>query len=249
MLKIDRATVDAKIQNGYSFDFGKYISDGFEIFKKEWLLFSLYGLISIFMLMLSVLSIVGIFMFIIPTVLGYSVAAEKVERGESLEFNDFFGAFKNFGDYAVLTLVTIGVSFLVLLPFGGFFILIKLSEESQAAGTILAIFFVFYYILAYIFFFLLQAGVIFAPYLIHYGNYSGYDAFVASIKLFRKQLWWIVLFLIVVSFISSVGYLACGIGIFCSIAVGYLVQYAMVKDILSSPEHNEIDQIGEQAYH
>lgn len=38
MNKISPSTVEQRIQNGYNFDLGKYISEGFTIFSKEWLL-------------------------------------------------------------------------------------------------------------------------------------------------------------------------------------------------------------------
>lgn len=249
MNRIERADVEAKIQNGYNFDFAKYLNDGFEIFKKEWLMFSLYGLVSLIIVMLSVITIVGAFLFVIPALLGFAVAAEKVENGQNLEFGDFFGAFKNLADYAVLTLIIVGISIIIYSPFILFFFILELGRDSEGAMIAASIFMVLYYFFLYMASFLLQSSVIFASYLIHYGNYSGYDAFVTSIKLFKKQPWWILLFVFVVGIISCVGYLLCIIGIFASLAAGALIQYAMVKDILSNPEHSEIDHIGTQAYH
>lgn len=249
MNKIELSTVEAKIQNGYNFDFGKYISDGFEIFKKEWLLFSLYGLVSLLIILFSAVTIVGIFFVIMPAMLGFSVAAEKVERGETLEFNDFFGAFKNLGNYAILMLIIIGITLVLYIPLVFFLFLIEAGNQSEGLIAVAGIFFVFYYLFIYAAMYALQASVIFAPYLIHYGNYSGYEAFKASIKLFRKQPWWILLFVFVIGMISSIGYFACLIGIFASLAAGSLMNYAMIKDILMNAEHSEIDQIGNQAYH
>ncbi len=247
MLKIERATVEAKIQNGYNFDFGKYISDGFNIFSKEWLLFSLYGLISFLIILFSVVTVFGALFFVMPAMLGFSVAAEKVERGERLEFNDFFGAFKNFGNYAVLMLIIIAIVMLVYIPVIGFFVMLEQAQGIDR-NPLIALLGVFYYLFMYAVMYILQSAVIFAPYLIHYGNYSGYDAFKESIKLFRKQFWWILLFLFVLGMISSVGYFVCLIGVFASIAAGSVMSYAMVKDILMNPEHSEIDQIGSHGY-
>lgn len=249
MNRIDNVTVEAKISNGYNFDFGKYISDGFKIFSKEWLMFSLYGLVSLLIIVFSAVSIVGIFFFIIPTMMGFSVAAEKVERDERLEFNDFFGAFKNFGNYAVLILVLIGVSVILYLPFLFFIFILEIGNQSDGMAAFAGVLFFIYYMFLYVAMYVLQASVIFAPFLIHYGNYSGLDALKASLKIFRKQPWWVLLFVFVVGIISSIGYFVCIIGIFASIAVGAVINYSMVKDILMNSEHSEIDEIGNQAYH
>lgn len=249
MNRIDNANVEAKIRDGYNFDFGKYISDGFNIFSKEWLMFSLYGLVSLLIILFSALTVVGILFVAMPTMLGFSIAAEKVERGERLEFNDFFGAFKNLGDYAILMLITIGIVIVLYVPFILFFVVIEAGNGSEGLAAIAGILIMFYYFFIYAAMYVLQASIIFAPYLIHYGNYSGLDAFKISIKLFKKQPWWILLFVFVVGMISSIGYFACLIGIFASMAVGAVINYKMVKDVLMSSEHNEIDQIGNQAYH
>lgn len=249
MNTIDNATVEAKIRDGYNFDFGKYISDGFNIFVKEWLMFSLYGLVSLLIILFSAVTVVGILFVAMPTMLGFSIATEKVERGERLEFNDFFGAFKNLGNYAVLMLIIIGITILLYTPFLLFFIIIEAGKGSDGLAAVAGIFIMFYYLFIYVAMYALQASVIFAPYLIHYGNYSGLDAFKTSIKLFKKQPWWILLFVFVVGMISGIGYIACIIGVFASMAAGAIMNYAMVKDVLMNAEHSEIDQIGNQAYH
>lgn len=248
MLKIDRATVDAKIQNGFNFDFGKYISDGFNIFGKEWLLFSLYGLVSSLILAISFFTFIGFALVLYPTLLGFSVAADKVERGERLEFNDFFGAFKNIGQHAVLGLIVSGC---IALLIGIYILLLYImaqnsSTEPNPVLVLVLMFFIFAVIIGYYF---LQVFLIFTPYLIHYGNYTAGEAIKLSFKLAKKKFWWLLLFVFVIGIISSIGQYACLIGMFASMAAAMLMQFAMVKDILMTSEHNEIYQIGNQAYY
>lgn len=247
MSRIEVATVNQKITSGYQFDFGKYISDGFEIFKKEWLMFSLYGLVSLFLIILSLMTIIGAFFFLFPLMLGYSVAAEKVERGEPLEFKDFFGAFKNYDKHAILTLCLMAFFIILYIPMILFIVLMDLSSgygDANAVGAVMGIFMVFYYLIFYVAIFFIQGSMIFAPYLIHYGGYSGMDAIKTSYKVFKKQWIMILLFVLVIGLLSSVGYIACFIGVFASMAAGYLMQYAMVKDVLMQSTYSEIDQIG-----
>lgn len=247
MNKIEVATVNERIANGYTFDFGKYISDGFEIFKKEWVMFSLYGLVSLILMMLSFITIIGALFFMFPLMMGYSVAAEKVERGEPLEFKDFFGAFKNYDKYVVVSLCYIAAFAVLYLPIILFFVVIDMNSgygDANAMGAIMGIFMMVYYLVFYVAIFFIQGSMIFTPYLIHYGDYSAMSAIKTSFKIFKKQFIMILLFVFVVGILSSIGYLACIIGVFASMAAGVLMQYAMVKDVLIKSSYSEIDQIG-----
>ncbi len=251
MNRIEVATVNQKIENGYSFDFGKYISDGFEIFKKEWVLFSLYGLVSMILMMLSFLTIIGGLFFTFPLLLGYSVAAEKVERGEPLEFKDFFGAFKNYNRHFLLTLCLFVIFLVLYIPFIFFFVSADMGMgygNSASTGALMGIFMMLYYIIFYAAIFFVQGSIVFAPYLIHYGGFSTTDAVKSSYQLFKKQWLMILLFVFVVGMISSVGYFACLIGVFASMAAGTLMQYAMVKNLLMQSSYSEIDQIGNTGF-
>ncbi len=251
MNKIEVATVNQKIENGYGFDFGKYITEGFEIFKKEWLLFSLYGLVSMVLMLLSFLTIIGGLFFTFPLLLGYSVAAQKVERGEALEFKDFFGAFKNYNQHFLLTLCLFVVFFVLYIPFILLFVTAGMGSEygnSPSMGAVMGILMMLYYVIFYVALFFVQGSIVFAPYLIHYGGYSATDAIKSSYKLFKKQWLMILLFIFVIGMLSSVGYFACLIGIFASMAAGTLMQYAMVKDVLMQSSYSEIDQIGNTGY-
>lgn len=248
MNRIDSATVEAKIRDGYNFDFGKYISDGFNIFAKEWLMFSLYGLVSTIILSISLFTVIGFILILYPTMLGFSIAAEKVERGERLEFNDFFGAFKNLGQFAVLGLIVFGGIVLILAIY---FLMIfaMTANPSQEPNPIAMLGIMLFFFVAIIGYYILQVLMIFTPYLIHYGNYSAVDAIKTSISVAKKNFWWLLLFVFVVGIIASIGQYACLIGMFPSMAVAAVIQYVMAKDVLMNSEHSEIDQIGNQAYH
>lgn len=249
MENIQRATVDEKIKNGYSFELGNYLSEGFKIFGKEWVLFSLYGLVSSLILIVSMFTVFGFALLVYPTLLGFSVAAEKVEKGERLEFSDFFGAFKNFGQHFLLGLVFLLSYALVFIPY--FVILFYASGGGVAAETasvimVFAMLFMFAMIIGIYF---IQVAVFFAPYLVHYGGYSAGEAIGTSFKLAKKNFWWLLLFVFVVGIIAGIGQYACIIGMFASVAAAMLINYSLVKNVLMTQDYSEIEEIGSQAYH
>lgn len=247
MERIQRTTVENRIQNGYQFEFSEYLSYGFKIFSKEWLMFSLYGLVSTFILIFSFFTLIGFALLFYPTMLGFAVAAEKVEKGEKLEFGDFFGAFKNFGEYFILGIMLIVFIILLFVPyFASIFILMENPDSTMAVfGMIGSMLFMMLMIVGIYF---LQIALFFAPYLIHFGNYSAKEAIGTSYKLAKKNFWWFLLFVFVVGLISGVGQYVCLVGMFASMAVGMLMNYSVVKKVLMDEGFNEIDEIGQTEF-
>lgn len=247
MERIQRTTVEDRIQNGYRFELGEYLSNGFKIFSKEWLMFSLYGLVSTFILMFSFLTIIGFALLFYPTMLGFAVAAEKVEKGEKLKFGDFFGAFKNFGEFFILGMILMACIILLFVPyFSLIFILMENPDSTMAVfGMIGSMLFMMVMIVGIYF---VQIALFFAPYLIHFGNYSAKEAIGTSFKLAKKNFWWFLLFVFVVGMISSLGQYLCLVGMFASMAVGMLMNYSLVKKVLMDEDFNEIDEIGKTEF-
>ena len=239
-------TVNDRIQNGYKFDFGNYLSEGFAIFQKEWLLFSLYGLVASLILIASFFTVIGFAFLFYPTMLGFSVAADKVENGESLQFNDFFGAYKNFSRHFLLGIIVVASYILLAIPY--IFLIYYSSQPGggeSAVAMLLAMLFLGLMVLGIYF---LQVVLFFAPYLIHYGNYSATDAIKKSYALSMKNFWWMLLFVFVVGIIGGIGQYACLIGMFATMAAGFLMNYSLVKSVLLSTDASEIDQIGSTSY-
>jgi hypothetical protein len=244
MATLDRLTVEERIRNGYSFDLGKYLNEGFKIFGKEWLMFSLYGLVAFLILGLSIFTIVGFIFLLYPTLLGFSVAADKVVKGEPLNFNDFFGAYKNFGSHAVLGLIFMFIYGLMIGPYM-FIFFYAIQDNNPSDSEILGMGVgVLIMLVMMVFMYVMMILLFFAPYLIHYGNYSSSDAIKKSIALSKKNFWWILLLVIITGFISGIGQYACIIGMFATFPIAMLINYSLVKDVLLTGEYSEIDQIG-----
>ncbi len=246
MPKIYRERVADVLIEGYNFEMGDYLSEGFEIYKKEWLMFSLYGLVSIFLLFISAITIVGILFTAYPIMLGYAVAADKVSRSENLEFSDFFGGFKNFGSHAMVTILIVAAYLIVYIPFLGSIFMSGLNGGGDDLYyNLIGAFGSLYVMIGVLFIYFLMLGFFFAPYLIHYGNYSGGEAIRASFKIVFKNFWWLLLFLIITGILGAVGQYACLIGLIFTLPISALMNYSLVKKVLMSDDAHEIDQIGE----
>lgn len=245
MPRIDKLRVDEIIRDGYGFELGDYISSGFNEFKKEWLLYSLYGLVAVIIMILSLFTIVGFIFLFYPTMLGFAVASDKRQQTGVLNFSDFFGAYKNFGSYAVVGLLVFAAYLLVYVPmfallgFSGIFM-----GDHPELGMISMFGSMIFVFLGILLVYFVMIGLFFAPYLIHYGGYSGTEAVRASFKLAFRNFWWLLLFVIVTGVIGSIGQYLCLVGMFASIAAASLMNYEMIKRVLMVDAFNEIDEIG-----
>lgn len=250
MTTINKTAIEEKIRDGYNFNLEKYISDGFNLCSKEWLLFSLYTLVYFILLYISSLTIVGSLFLTYPLLLGYVVAAEKVSRGESLGFGDFFGGFKNFWNLVVFTLIIFAVILVLIVPpvVGMIFMMEGASSGYSEPNVIAILALCLYFLIVMVVGLYFGVSVIFTPYLIHYGDYSVGEAIKTSFALAKKNFWTILIFLLACSLISSIGYLACGIGMLFTYGAAFAMHYPMVKDILLSDYSNEIDEIGQHNY-
>jgi len=247
MPKIDKLRVDEIIRDGYGFELGDYISDGFNEFKKEWLLYSLYSLVAMIIMILSLCTIVGFIFLFYPTMLGFAVASDKRNETGELNFSDFFGAFKNFGSYAVVGLLVFAAYLLIYVPM---FALFGFSEFFMNDNPELSVFSMFgsmiFVFFGVILVYLVMIGLFFAPYLIHYGGYSGTEAVRTSFRLAFRNFWWLLLFVIVTGVIAGIGQYLCVVGLLASLAAASLMNYAMIKRVLITDGYNEIDEIGIQ---
>lgn len=246
MNTILKTTVNERINNGYKFELGTYISEGFAIFQKEWILFCLYGLVSLVLLVGSFFTIFGFAFLLFPTMLGFSCAADKVGRGETLQFNDFFGGYKNFSRHFVVGLLVLAAYVLLFVPY---IFLIFFATQPDTEDPTLPMLLAFLSLgLMIIGVYFLQVVLFFTPYLIHYGDYSAGEAMKKSYALAMKNFWWMLLFVFVVGIITGIGQYICLVGMFATVPVGFLINYALVKNVLLSSDASEIDEIGKISY-
>ena len=202
------------IQNGYNFNFGDYISEGFNIMNKNVgsfiAFFLIYAFLSLFSQALGALSIFSTFI-LTPIMLGLYLVAHKVQTGKPHEFGDFFKGFQFIGPIALLLLIQFGLYLLAMLPFGLYMgltvfpelqdislgdfnpsenpeyfleILTSISAEVNSFLILLTLLPVIY----------LGISWSFAPFFVIFYNYSPWDALETSRKLITKK--WGLIFLI-----------------------------------------------------
>lgn len=246
MPKIQHATVDSKISQGYNFDFGRYISEGFSLFGKDIGQFVLFTFIAVLIMCVSIITIIGPNVVMICMLCGYASAAEKIENGQKVELNDFFRGFENLGNKIVLGLIYFGLTLILYIPYIGSLISAGLFSNGyndslaglSVVGMMLSYFFMYVGML------LMQAALVFTPYLVHFGDYSATQAVKKSFQLYKKNFLMITIFVLIMLILSYIGVIFCLVGIFASIPILGTSYYAMIKDTLMTGEFSEIDQIG-----
>lgn len=247
-LSIDPATINSRIAMGYNFDFGNYLSNGFQIFTKEWVKFTLFSVISLFISILSIITIIGPMVVYNATLIGFGTAAQKILRNEPISMSDFFEGYQKLGKLIVLSILQLGSYFILYIPFLLiYFSMIGMIYSDNFDGVVNPIFsiiLVAYYPVLYIGIFFISGALFFAPYLIFYGNYGVTESIKISYKLFKKNWLLIILFVLVMSILANIGVLVCGIGAFASFAMMGICYFMAMKDIILTNE-SEIDQIGQ----
>ncbi len=198
--------VNKLINEGYEFKLEKYITTGFEIFKKEYGLFIGFSVVA--GLMSGIASLIpfagSILQAIIAGIinLGYFYVARKIKLGEKPEFEDFFKPFNAFGDVAGVAIVVF-----ILTVVGILCLLIP--------GIYLSIAWIFALPIAYF-----------------YSGVGLWDAMEASRRVITKN-WWPFFFLaICVVFINLAGALCLLVGLFITIPASHLIIYAAFDDIM-----------------
>jgi hypothetical protein len=107
------------IADGYDFDFGKYISDGFDIFKKEAGSFIGFGILSGLIIAIAGMIPFGGLIVAPPLTIGFSIYSHKVAYDQSRQFSDFFKGFNGrlFGQLILVSVVSGILSVLGMILF------------------------------------------------------------------------------------------------------------------------------------
>lgn len=227
---------DLIIKRGYNFNIGKYVSDGFELFKKD---------IGGFIVATILLVIMSIIPFCSLLALGnfYKICrkvdqGEKVQAGDIFDFTDFWVYFKFMVLLFVaimILMIPIQISLLPLILAGRF------GEGSGDVGSALfaggmGIWMILFILLMFAFaisFYFVQ------PIISLYRVQSVRQAYSLSWKIAKKNFWMILVFSLVVGVISELGIIACGIGVLFTAPIGICIKYISFKDILETQNQKE----------
>ena len=108
------ANIPAKIQQiideGYSFNFGDYISRGFNLTQYDLGSFAGYTFVQFLIQMVAgVVPFVGALAGIViapPLNMGYAIVSNKIDKNEAYQFSDFFRGFDKLGNLMLTALIS-----------------------------------------------------------------------------------------------------------------------------------------------
>ena len=243
---IDQFKLEKAKSENIEIKIGDYLNQAFFIYGKNWQQFSLFALVSGLIYVVSMITIIGPYLVMFPLQMGYGHVVEKIEKGESFEFNDFFIGFQKWTKFIPFLLLIIGISLAIMIPYffilGGFGMFM---DSSEVAGPILGLSMFAIFPVFLIVGLILAVVLYLPPYLIFHGNMDAVESVKASIVIAKKNFWYLLLFVILFSILSQVGAYVCIIGILASMPIAYIMSYLMIKDILLEEGNNEIDSIGQ----
>ena len=244
-----RMRLQELIDHGYEFNFGDYISKGFDIFKENILGFAGYFFVYFLIMMagsfIPILGSIAVSLISIPLLVGIYIVANKIERNEHNEFGDFFKGFDHFGPLALIAVVSSLIYLLLMTPmFVGFYAAFSSGfVDPEAFGE------AFPFSGAYLWTFLLLIPIIYlsiawswAPLFVVFYDMGFWEAMETSRKIVTKKWLLIFLFSIVIGLIAGLGVLGFVIGMFFTAPLAYIMGYCAFSDItgLLDSEENDI---------
>lgn len=243
---INQAKLEFAKNQKFDFKIGDYLNNAFKIYGQNWQQFSLFTFVSLLITLVSAITIVGPYLLMYPIQMGYGHVVNKIEKGETFEFNDFFIGFKKWTRFITFFIVMLIICLALFIPLflmmGGIGAFV---QHNEVASPVLGL--SFFIIFPVIFFvaIILTVVTFLVPYIIYYGNYGARESINISIAIVKKNFLYVLLFVLLFSIISQIGVYLCFIGIFASMPIGYIMAYLMVKDLLLNDNQNEIDTIGQ----
>lgn len=236
---------------GYSFDFGKYINDGYKYFKSQAWIFIGFFIISVFM------TIAGSFIPFVGSIasqilsltfyVGYFVAAQKVKNNTEISLNDFFTGFKSITRIALIQLILMGIALLILIPlliflisilFSGFseIFLNKLDTNQLSVNDLLQLFeadgIILMVVITSILYMTFQILYTFSAANAHFFNLGPWEAMEASRKIIQKKFFHFLGLTCIIAFINLIGLACLIIGLAVTIPLSYTIFYAAYDDIV-----------------
>lgn len=219
-----------------NFKLGEYINKGVELLKKD------FGNIFIAFLVCFVMTIIPLCG---PLAMGNLYKyLQRLNRNQPASPGDIFD-FKDFMPYFMLQLIVFGGVLLLYIPL---FAVLGISGSISGRDELnpMVALFVFPYvflIIAAIYYFVLK-GFYIIPLISLKGIKEVKEAWNISKIMSKGNLLSIFLFSLVVSILSQIGIIACGIGIFLTLPFLYTANYFAYEDALQQIEYDEIIEIG-----
>jgi len=219
-----------------NFKIGEYINKGIELLKKDF--------VNIFVAFL-LCCLMSIIPFCAAVAMGNMYKyLRKLNKNQQASPGDIFD-FKDFMPYFILQLIILGGFLLLYIPLIIVMVVTGAISGNDQGNPLLVLFMIPYLfiMIAAIYYFALKAFYI-APLISLKGITDIKEAWNISKVMTKGNLLSIFLFSLIVSILSQVGFLACGIGVFLTLPFLYTANYFAYEDAIQQIEHDEITEIG-----
>ncbi|MEO0404493.1 MAG: hypothetical protein AAF193_06445 [Bacteroidota bacterium] len=234
----DHRSLNDLSNNGFRLDIGDVLSEGFEMFKRDWLFFALFALVSYFLVVLSAFTIIGIIILYYPLKYGYHYYIKRRDQGEADDFSMFFDGFRNHLGPLIILMFLNGLILFFPILFGQAPGLIgPLSEnglvdlDPELMAPLLVGGILFSYFMQFIGW-ILSAFLWWSGPLVTIGNVSPVTAVKMSFKLATKQFFPILGVYMIASILAYLGLFGCIIGIVVTWPLLEIMRVASYKQVL-----------------
>jgi hypothetical protein len=222
------------------------IKGGWEIIKNQYWLFVGMTLVGIL-----IGSAVPLGILLGPMMCGLYLTFFKARRGESIEFGMMFKGFDYFGPSLIATLLhVIPVVAIVLPAYLLFYVSIFVSMAAQGSGEpnpgafigVMVMFGIFWLVVLVVVV-IISIGFTFAYPLIVDRKLQGFDAVKLSFRAALANFWRLLGMTLLTSLLSLVGLLACYVGAFLVMPIGYAAiakAYEQVFGLADGTEYSNL---------
>lgn len=259
----DGKSVETVLSEGYSFDLGGYISEGFKLFGRDaGPYIGFFFLSMIITIVLSYIPFLGSLagLFVNPALAaGWYIYVRNRELNVEPMFGNFFDGFKSPGwiQLVLANLITgifAGlVAMVVLVPavmilgldiFSDLMALQNTTDPEEMRDIMLAVFtgkLLLVILLAILAASLIWVLYILAPMFILFRGMGFWDAMESSRKIVSKNYIQFLLLLIVMGVLMFIGTMLCCLGLIVALPVFYLTMFAAFKNIMGIGEAEETE--------
>ena len=220
-----------------NFKFGEYINKGFELLKKD------FGGVFVGFLVTFLMSIIPLCGVLAMG--NFYKYLHKLKNNQNPSAGEIFD-FKDFMAYFILQLIIIGGVIVLYIPFiifGG--VAAVTADANGEANPLFAILmFPYMFVMLFAIYYFVLKGFYIMPLISFKGITDIKTAWNISKIMTKGNLLNIFLFSLVVSILSQIGILACGIGVLLTLPFAYVANYFAFEDAIQQIEYDEITEIG-----
>lgn len=220
---------DKIINQGYDFNIGKYISEGFTLFKKDIGGFIVATLLAIVMSFIPFCSLLAVGNF-------YKIC-KKVDEGQSVQAGDIFD-FTDFWMYFKMFFLIVFAVVILMIPVQITIIPIIVAAKGAGENVDLAMIMGgmgIWFLLFIVFLFAFTVSLYFVqPIISLHKIQSVRQAYSLSWRIAKKNFFLILILSIIVGIISQLGLIVCGIGVLFTAPIGICIKYISYKDVLNT---------------